>query len=162
MDVQIIASKFAGLNKPGDFKYMIEQNVNVDSLYIYNDNIECFYNQSYGKGKGNAIIRCYNQFNPKLKKPYSIGIPTGSLRFGGFTNLDLKTKKIIDESFDRLINVLNKYEYKKIYYSTNNVNGMIGTSIFNVNKDVIEYITNRLHQLSSKSIIIEINNYTEK
>lgn len=158
MDIQIIASKFVRLNKLGDFKYMIETNKNQDSLYIYNDNIECFNNLSYGRGKGNAIIRCYNQFNPNLKKPYSIGIPTGSLKYGGFTKLDIKTKNIVDEAFDRIINVLNKHDFKTIYYSTDDVNGRLGMSIFKVDDNVITYITDKLHQLSTQPIIIHLNN----
>ena len=157
MDIQIIASRYVGLNKSGDFKYMIDQNINEDALYIFNDNIEHFNKKSYIKGKGNAIIRYYNQFNTNLKKPHSIGIPTGSLKYGGFTSLDDDTKLIIDESFDRIIDVLNKHNFNTIYYSTNNKSGILGTSIFRVNVDVIKYITNKLHELSSNPIIIEMN-----
>jgi len=152
MDIQIIGTKYLKSNSFGDFKFMINENIkkNIhDSLFIYNDNEECKNNKSYGNGKGNAIIRKYNKNNPKYRNnPYSIGIPTGTFSKGGYKILDENSKKYIDESILEIKCLLENNDYKYLYYSINNLSGRIGTSIFNVNEEVLEYITNEIHKIS--------------
>ena len=152
MDINIIGTKFVKPNWFGDFKYMINSNMeeNVhDSLFIYNDNEECCDNKSYGRGAGNAIIRKFNQHNPKYtNKPYSIGIPTGTLEFGGYSKLDDNSKKYIDESINEIKRLIKLHNYKNLYYSIDDISGKIGTSIFKVDESIIEYITKEIYKIS--------------
>lgn len=142
--MEILPIQFNGLNKYGDFNWMINQKEYESILFIFNDNTECHYSSKIGAG--NAIIRQYNKYNTKLSKPRSCGIPTGTLRSGGFTTFDDKTKKIIDDAFDEIIEIIKKYDYKKIAFSADK-NGKLGTSIFRVNSAIIDYITMRIYNL---------------
>lgn len=83
--VKVIGTVFCGLNKYGDFDYMINNTDYDDSLFIYNDNIESRFKSK--SGIGNAIIRKYNQYS-SLEIPRSAGISTGSLKKRGFLFLD--------------------------------------------------------------------------
>ena len=152
MNVNIVGTKFTKPNWFGDFKHMIIENIsqnNHESLYIYNDNEECQNNKSYGGGKGNAIIRKFNCYNPDYKnKPYSIGVPTGTLKSGGYTELNDNSKKYIDYIIQEIKKLLNLHKYKYVYYSIDDISGNIGTYIFEVNDDVIKYITREIHKIS--------------
>ncbi len=156
MDINVIGLKFVKLDWYGDFKYMIYENINNnthDSLFIYNDNEESKDNKSYGNGAGNAVIRRFNCNNPKYtNKPYSAGIPTGTLRDGGYNELNENSKKYIDESVNEIKLLIETHKYKNLYYSIDELDGKLGTSIFNVNDDVIDYITNKIHKLSKHPI----------
>ena len=156
MDINIIGTKFIKPNWFGDFRHMIKNNINTnshESLFIYNDNEECRDSKSYGRGAGNAVIRKYNRHNPDYKnKPYSIGIPTGTFSSGGYTELDENSKKYIDESINEIKELINEHKYKNLYYSVDDFSGKVGTSIFEVNEKVIEYITNEIHKLSINPI----------
>lgn len=155
MDIEIFGVKFMELNAFGDFNYMIKKEINDnkhDSLFIYNDNEECHCSKSYVRGAGNAIIRPYNQFNPKyIGIPHSVGIPTGTLKNGGYDSLNNDNKKYIDESFNEIKNLIEKYKFKHLFYSIDDLSGKLGTSIFKVDINVINYITNNLHKLSNKN-----------
>lgn len=161
MNVQIIASQFNGIGKKGDFNYMIKRDMSSEedplTLYIYNDNCESYYSNSYRAGAGNAIIRQYNKFNPKIKRPFSAGIPTGSFEHGGFSKLDNVALHVIRGSLDMIKKIIETYSIKTIYYSTNNNIGTLGTSIFDVNEDVINYITNKIKKLSLNPLIVEFD-----
>ena len=161
MDLEIIASKFIGLNTFGDFNYMIKQDMLQKDdpliLYIYNDNTESYYNHSFRRGKGNAIIREYNKFNPNLQRPYSAGIPTGNFKSGGFSELSEDVVTIINKSITIIKNIINKYKIKTIYYSTNNKSGILGKSLFDVDESVLKFITLEIQKLSIYPIIIKVN-----
>jgi len=161
MDIQIIASKFNQRNENGDFNYMIKNDLcaNQDShcLYIYNDNCESYYSQSYKPGGGNAIIRQYNKYNPDIVRPFSAGIPTGSFENGGFDELTPEAINVINGSMKIIEQIINDYSIKTIYYSTNDNSGLLGHSIFDVSDDVLIYITNKIKMLSINKIQIELN-----
>ena len=72
---------------------------------------------------------------------------------GGYTHFIPKVKKTIDDSFDEIIELINKYKYHTIYFSAE-LDGSLGTSIFRVNPKVISYITNKIYNLSSKPVKI--------
>jgi len=149
-DIQIIGIKFSNLNKYGDFNWMCKKNEYKNSLFIFNDNIE--YHKTNISGGGNAIMRKYNKYS-ELEKPISAGIPTGSLIYGGYKELDEITKTQIDESFNEIINLINIHKYDKIYFSSE-LDGKLGTSIFEVNDEVINYITQRIFSLTTNPIQI--------
>lgn len=139
---------FVKKNQIGDFNWMIKQPEYKDVLFIFNDNIESM--NTCSKGGGNAGIRVYNQYNKKLDIPRSAGIPTGSLRNGGFKTLTETSKAYIDESINKIKRIIKKYNYKKIIFSKSK-NGEFGSDIFTIGSDVKEYI---LHQLNKLTISI--------
>ena len=141
----IIPSIFEKLNQDGDFLWMIKSNKYKNYLFIFNDNIESKF--LYNKGGGNAIIRPYTSNNPNIIVPSAIGIPTGSYENGGFSLLNEKTKQYIDESILEIRKLILKYKYSGVIYSSDK-NGIIGCGIFDVNKDVRNYITNKIYTLS--------------
>jgi hypothetical protein len=137
----------------GDFEFIInnlEYNLEYNkSLFIFNDIQE--YHFSYIEGKGNAVIRKYNK-NSLLPIPRSAGIPTRTLKNGGYKTLTKNIKQNIDLSIDEIKDLIKKYKYEKILYSVDN-NGMLVTNLFSegegedVGEDVIKYITKQINSL---------------
>ena len=152
MDIQINSIVFTKLGKFGDFNHMICSNNYNNALFIYNDNVESYLSKSYKKGAGNAIIRQYNKYNLQLDKPHSAGIPTGTLEDGGFDELTNDNKLIIDSCITDIENIIKEYNLTELYYSTNDLSGIIGQSIFEVDDNVRSYITNEIHKLSKNPI----------
>jgi hypothetical protein len=144
-NISIIPIIFTGFNKYGDFNWMINQQEYNDVLFIFNDNEE--YHNTNKMGKGNAIIRVYNSHNKKISMPRSAGIPTGTLKYRGYKKLNKTTKQIIDNSIDKIKQVIQTYNYKKICFSAD-ANGKLGTALFKVNPAVIDYITEQINHLS--------------
>lgn len=142
-DLEIIETQFIGRCKYGDFDWMIKQTEYSNALFIFNDDEE-----RHGKsveGKGNAVIRKYNKhsvFNP----PKSAGIPTGTMKRGGYKNLTSRSKFEIDQSIKEIKELIKKHNYKKIFYSASK-DCKLGTSIFKVGDDVIDYITFEIKNL---------------
>ncbi len=136
--MKVTGTIFVNRNEIGDFMWMKDQKEYSNSLFIFNDNTE--YHDTNRKGAGNAIMRKYNKYNEDLEKPISAGIPTGTLEDGGFDELTQEIKKIIDDSFEEIKELIKKYKYEEVIYSSDK-DGNLGTSIFEVNKDVINYIT---------------------
>lgn len=145
-NINVEGTQFTSLNKFGDFNWMIKQKEYSDVLFIYNDDIESI--TSFKKGKGNAIIRVFNKYNPKIPKPRSAGIPTGSLKSGGFKELNSETKEIIDNSIDSIKEIIIKYNYKTVMYSSK-LDGTIGSNIFVIGDNVKKYITQNIKNLSN-------------
>ena len=141
--MQIIPTIFTGSEKYGDFEYMIMSGEYNDSLFIFNDNEE--YHFSDKEGCGNAIIRKFNK-NSMLAIPRSAGIPTGTLKNGGYKNLGNHEKDVINFSVDEIKELIRKYKYSKIYFSADS-RGRIGTSLFQIHDDVKDYITVEINKL---------------
>lgn len=158
MNIQIIASKFNKRETEGDFNYMIKRDMELKNdpltLYIYNDNTEAYYSREYRKGCGNAIIRQYNQFNPKMRRPFSAGIPTGSLKNGGFEELSDEAIQVINGSIKLIEKIIVEHSIKTIYYSTNDATGLLGKAIFDVDDEVLMYITNKIKKLTVNPVVI--------
>ncbi len=149
-NLQVIGVKFNKRNQFGDFFWMCQQNEYSGSLFIFNDNEE--HHDSNKRGAGNAVMRSFNKhsdYNP----PKSAGIPTGTMEDGGYQNLTLDVKKTIDDSIDEIIELIKKYKFHTIYYSSE-YNGILGTSIFEVDKNVLNYITDRIFNLSTNPVQI--------
>jgi len=151
MNIQIYGIKFIKYGKFGDFEWMCQQTDYENSLFIFNDNEE--YHETNKKGKGNAIVRVYNSYNKNLLKPKSFGIPTGTLKNGGYKVLNKVTKNKIDKSIESIKNLIIKYNYDSLYYSVGK-NNKLGTNLFIVNEDIIDYIDNQICSLTNKDIII--------
>ncbi len=142
--VRIIKTTYEGRNEYGDFNFMIKQEEFNNSLFIFNDNVEDHFNSK--KGGGNAIIRKYNRHG-ELDKPRSAGIPTGSLENGGFDELNEITKYVVLSSIQEIKDLIQKYNYDTIIYAIDKKTGKLGTSIFDVDDDVIDYIDKQINLL---------------
>jgi DNA polymerase/3'-5' exonuclease PolX len=161
--VKVKSIQFNKLGEYGDFGWMIKNPEYEDVLFIYNDDIESV--EKYQAGKGNAIIRPYNINNPTIDKPRSAGIPTGSRKLKkGFDTLDEETKKYIDNSISIIKDIITKYNYTTIMYSGNKY-GTIGSSIFVINEEVKDYITEQLRSLENIKVgikeSVEIKDYND-
>jgi len=147
--MKIIGTKFVKTGQYGDFEWMCQQEEFSNSLFIFNDNEE--YHHTNRKGKGNAVIRKYNKYNDKLEKPKSAGIPTGTLKNRGYSKLNTHVKEVVTEAISEIIELINKYNYETIYYSIGPDN-KLGTGLFNVNRNVIDFIDNLINSLASLPI----------
>ena len=145
--MEIIGNIYKGRNQYGDFHWMIQQEKYDDILFIFNDNEE--HHHTNNKGCGNAIIRQYNKYNMSLSRPRSAGIPTGTLKYGGYNELNDHVKKQIDSAIDEIKDICKKYNYTKLCYSSEK-NGMLGTGIFVVDINVLVYITTKILELKEK------------
>ena len=149
MSIELIPTSFIGNDTYGDFDWMIDQDTYGDSLFLFNENVESLYNGYQRRGKGNAVIRPYRYCKPSKALP----IPTGYIGInkegwrGGFRKLDLNTKTHIDFAFDLIKDRLQDGDVNRVFYSSNGSNERLGTSIFRVNEDVIDYIMVKLDQL---------------
>ena len=156
---------FTGPNQLGDYNYMIKQPEYKNTLFIFNDNRVSHY--SYFKGSGNAVIRPYNIYGFKAKskdrpvwagmdKPLSAGIPTGDGKSldKGYNILNKDTLFQIDRAIDDIRSAyLTNFTYNRIIYSgTNNQTpgfqndpeDLLGIGIYDVSKNVREYITQQI------------------
>ena len=143
--VKVIGTIYKKNGEFGDHSWMMNQEEYLTTLFIYNDNIEFIH--SCKKGRGNAIMRVYNKYS-NLKIPRSYGIPTGSLKYGGFKNLNIESKKYIDNSISEIKELIDKYSYDKIIFSRSETEDLLGTDIFIVDKNVIRYITSELYKFN--------------
>ena len=141
-NVTVIGTVFGGRHKVGDFDWMIKSGNYDDSLFIFNDDVK--RNKWKTGGKGNSIIRKYNKYaNPR--NPKSVGIVTG--RKKGFTSLTDEVRSRIDKNLKEVVKTIQSMQYRKVYYSAKTPKGLLGTGIFKVGKDVLEYITHQIHEL---------------
>lgn len=145
MVLAVIPIQFKELHDYGDFNFMIKLEQYNDSLFIFNDNIE--EHCSAKRGAGNAVIRPFNKYGLFKDYPRSAGIPTGSYKDRGFKNLNDNNKNIIDGAFEEIHELIKKYNYKRIFYSSEKDSDLVGTSLFEVDKEVLEYITNKIKNL---------------
>jgi hypothetical protein len=137
---QVVGTIFTKTGVYGDFNWMINQPEYSDSLFIYNDNIDAFNNLNFkSAGAGNAIIRPYRFKSP----PRAMPIPTGSRANGGFKRLSVNIKKVIDRAISEIRVVIKENNYKRVFYSSG-YDGLIGMSIFIIDFEVRQYITDEL------------------
>lgn len=121
---------------------LLKQRLFRKSIFIFNDN----YSEHYTckKGAGNAVLRQFNKFSEYYTR--SAGIPTGHFR-NGYTSLE-EGKSNIDECFEELIELINTENYDSIVYSINEAKDpLLGTGIFQVDQNVLKYITKRIIEL---------------
>ncbi len=142
-DIDLIGINYTGPDKFGDFGWMIEQSEYNDSLFVFNDNQEDWGTDIVGGG--NAVIRPYSKKNP----PRAVGISTGS-KGKGYQNLKYN-RVFIDMNLATLKHILLTNKYKRVYWIVNK-EGLLGTGIFNVDSDVINYISNQLKTMGMNVI----------
>lgn len=153
--MNIYGSKY--VTKNDDFSKMMLKPEFSKTLFIFNDNET--EHDSAKRGAGNAIMRKYNIYGVKDNEaPRSHGIPTGVHR-KGYTQLDDRTKFVIDSAFEEIRCLLESFEYDSIAYSIeDNDNIILGTNIFKVDREVIIYITREILKLGTKFFFIQDGN----
>lgn len=133
----------------GDYKWMIEQDQHKNSLFLYNDNYEQFFDQpdNLRAGGGNACVRPYKASGQ------AFGIPTGSFKKGGFRNLS-SIKSLIDYTFHMLVDFMAEQEqrrgrpYDTLFFSSDDELGSrLGSGIFHVDADVLAYMTDCIRKI---------------
>jgi hypothetical protein len=140
----LVGTVYSGRRKWGDFTWMCQQPEFSHSLFLFNDNEE--YHSTCRKGKGNAIMRRYNKWNRKLEKPIAAGIPTGTLRQGGYTSLDSHVINQVCNAMAEIRELLETYSYDTIVYSVD-PSGKLGTNLFSVCPEVIDFIDSQIRGL---------------
>lgn len=136
--------KFLYRGTEGDFGYMIKRPEYQNTLFIFNDNEE-HHHTNLASG-GNACIRCYNKYRIDGKKPLAAGIPTG-LNGKGYSQLDSRTRKVINTAVREIEDLIMRYKYDQILYSCSPDGYLLGTGIFSVSMPVLEYITIKINDL---------------
>ncbi len=151
LNIPLYGTIYSGPNKLGDFNWMCKQQLYSNVLFIFNDNEE--FHNTCREGRGNAIMRKYNKFNEKISKPISAGIPTGTLTNGGYQKLDKHVISIVFEAVNEIKDIVTKYKYDGIFYSVA-PNGKLGTGLFDVCPEVIDYIDTEIKKLSNHPVQI--------
>lgn len=137
-----------------DFERLILNTSN--NIFIFNDNY--LEHESSKPGAGNAKIRKYNNYS-RLEVPRSFGIPTGHYR-SGYTSLEESIDNI-NECIIELITLILQYRIRNLVYSISSINSpIIGTGIFQVNRDVLSYITECIFRLSRNGSYSTMSNFT--
>lgn len=143
--IEIIPTVYDKNDITTGFEYLIK--TETRTLFLFNDDEESHFTTS--KGNGTAVVRPFNIVKYKQNKrllPLSAGIITGTRKNGGYQNLE-EHKSKIDDCFIVICEILLTGNYNKVRYSCNE-EGLIGTSNFKVSRDVIEYITKSIWNLS--------------
>jgi len=159
--ISVLTNVFNRNNENTNFTYMIKMPRYNNTLFIFNDNDQDHFTGK--KGANNAEIRIYNFYAPKkLPYPHSAGIPTGysSGSNGGYTGLmDVDpTNKNGEVPYNSIIfayvEILSLFyiftnTFTQIIYSiNNNKSDLISTSIFVVDRGVLEFITYLLKNIN--------------
>ena len=143
---EVIGSVFDEPGRDGDFSLMSGQAEHEKTLFIFNDNEEQFRAFERGErsgitaGGGNAGVRPLRG----LKPPRAAGVPTGTLKGGGYSRLDEATKKVINESIAVIQELLNSGDYERMIFSKDKSSPTLGTGLFFVAEDVKKYIYDAL------------------
>lgn len=144
-----------------DFSWMVQQSQYAATLFIYNDNEINFNNflktpvselisgrAKYRQGGGNAkAIRPYQYMYPIR----AMGIPLGKIpgNGNGYKSLGEKEKKIINKSLELVKDLLSTGLYDTIVYSAGPDGRKIGSSIFTLPEEIIDYVTEKIWSLGS-------------
>lgn len=143
--IRVVGTVYHKNGMEGDFDWQIRSCRYEECLFIYNDDEK---RRRWKKaGRGNAVIRKYNRY-ALPDRPRSVGICTGDGE-GGYDLLTDHVKSIIDECVTEIRELILTHNYTKVYYSARTPNGLLGTSIFIVGEDVINYITQEIRKLET-------------
>ena len=149
MAIKVTRSIFKSSGCLGDYLWMSNHPEFAQALFVFNDNQEQFDAFVAGKpsgftaGGGNAAIRPLRKLSP----PRAAGVPTGTLRDGGYVALDESTKAKIDEALAVIEALLKTGDYDQVVIPTSKDGNTLGTGIFDVAPEVREYIFKRLTNL---------------
>ena len=142
MSLEVIGSVFTKKGIEGDFEWQIQSGKYDECLFIFNeDESRIKWKKA---GAGNAVIRKYNKY--AVARPRAVGMLTGN-KHGGYTEFTPEIKEKIDSCIEEIKYIFANYGYTTLYYSAKTPNGLLGTSIFQVHPDVLQYITKELHAI---------------
>ena len=145
MSIEVIRSIFVGAGVLGDYLWMSSQPEFARALFIFNDNEEQFDAfvkgewSGFAAGGGNAAIRPLRELVP----PRAAGVPTGKNGLG-YSVLDASTKAKIDEALAVVEALLETGGYNQVVIPASKDGGTLGTGIFDVAREVCDYIFERL------------------
>ena len=149
IEIKVRPSRFRELGTYGDFLWEIKKNPFSRELYVFNDNNRDHLGVM--QGAGSATIRPFNTHNLKgLAR--SAGICTGR-RPGpkqGYQVMNDAVRQIIDRDVFEIKELLSTGKYDTVVYSTGKDSDLIGTGIFKVGAEVLEYITKQIISLGGK------------
>eukprot|EP00834_Sanchytrium_tribonematis_P004935 NODE_269_length_11261_cov_0.600359.p12 type:complete len:154 gc:universal NODE_269_length_11261_cov_0.600359:4776-5237(+) len=152
MKLRIVPVEFKKRNTIGDFLYMKDLPEYKNALFIFNDNVRD--HPSAVTGGGNAQMRPFNQFG-QCQPPKSAGIPTGLQ--GGFDDLNDDVQNHVDSAISEIRSLLKQFPYDQVIYSCTSNHSvsfegkqvpLLGSSIFKVDPQVLEYITLQIWKLA--------------
>ena len=133
--LSLVPSHYVKDGQRGDFEWEIQQELPPNArppkgqraLRVFNDNTE--HRLSCIRGGGNAKARQFNRFNPAFRdEPYSTGVTTGSVVFGGFSNLP-SARKFIDADIAEVRRLARTGDYNRIVFSAE-PDGSLGKGLF--------------------------------
>jgi hypothetical protein len=144
MNVDVVAVKYVGKDKMGDFSWMVLQPQYKDVVFLYCDVDDCLFSLDIYGLRGHKDKTCH--------------IPICSKEDGCFSCLNMYNKMIINAAFDRLRNHILEKDVKMIFYSFEDKN-MKQTIRYSdehpfVDESVIEYIMEKIKILSSRPLKI--------
>ena len=153
MSITIVRSVFVASGREGDFSWMITQPDHARTLFVFNDNEVQFIEHIDGDamahrcwpGGGNAAIRPYQC----QKTPQAVGIPTGLN--DGYSALTTEARAVIDRALGVLAELLATGRYDRVIYSWDADRNTLGTGIFRVSRDVLDYIVNGIDAIVRQS-----------
>lgn len=146
MAIKVTRSIFKSSGCLGDYLWMSNHPEFARALFVFNDNEEQFDAFVAGKpsgftaGGGNAAIRPLRKLSP----PRAAGVPTGTLRDGGYVALDTPIKSKIDEALAVIDALLKTGDYDQVVIPESKDGSTLGTGIFDVAPEVRDYIFKRL------------------
>ena len=151
MNVDVVAVKYVGKDKIGDFNWMVLQPQYKDVVFLYCDVDDCLFSLDIYGLRGH--------------KDKAFHIPICSKEDGCFSSLNMYNKMIINAAFDRLRNHILEKDTKMIFYSFEDKNMKQQTQTQTqtiryshehpfVDESVIEYIMEKIKNLSSRPLKI--------
>ena len=146
MAIKVIRSIYRGAGVSGDYLWMSNHPEFARALFVFNDNEEQFdafvagEASGFTAGGGNAAIRPLRKLSP----PRAAGVPTGTLRAGGYVALDTPTKAKIDEALAVIDALLKTGDYDQVVIPESKDGNTLGTGIFDVAPEVRDYIFKHL------------------
>jgi hypothetical protein len=156
MTIQIYCTRYKGMQKLGDFEWMVKRPEFNDVLFIFNDDL--FSHDRDHCGAGNAVMRPYNRYGRYKKHPRSAGISTGAHRGWKVTKMESnwgKAKANIDSEVNEIIDLLKTGKYGRVIYSCGKKDHKIGAEIYKPSQDIINYITEKIHSLGEFGGLLE-------
>ena len=108
--VKVYGVLFSGLNKIGDFAWMVKKQKYNNTLFVIMENFLDAISDDKSAGGGTATLRPFTKVNDTdTVPPRAVGIPTGwSMESGGFSHVGIESKRAIDLSVERINRILSK------------------------------------------------------
>ena len=150
--MKVIKSQFSGLQRDGDFSWMINRPEYARSLFVFNDNEAQFIAFHKGgadgllAGGGNATIRPYQGHSPIR----AAGTPTGTAGCG-YTELNHNVRALIDDAIAHIRRLLATGNYDQVIFSYDSKKKTLGTKIYSPADEVKNYIYQAIVSLEELS-----------